>query len=89
MILGIAPMVLPLESFVDDLDPPNKYITGPNRYLIGRHVQIINKSHYKAYRGIVKEVLQNDFVIVELAANMQRHRVRLANLTFMYVWTRI
>lgn len=85
MILGIAPTIQPLKSFVDDLDLLNKYITDPNRYLIGRHVKIIYKSQYKAYRGVVKEVLQDDFVIVELEANARRHRVRLANLTLMYV----
>lgn len=84
MILGIAPTIPPLESFVNP-DLLNKYITDPNRYLIGRHVQIIGENEYKAYRGIVKDVLRDNFVIVELAANMRRHRVRLANLTLMYV----
>lgn len=84
MILGSAPTIQPLESFVDP-DLLNKYTTDPNRYLIGRHIQIIHESQYKAYRGVVKEVLQDDFVIVELEANARHHRVRLANLTFMYV----
>lgn len=84
VILGVAPTIPPLKSFVKP-DLLNKYITDPNGYLLGRHVQIINKHHYKAYYGVVKEVLQDNFVIVELAANMRRHRVRLANLTLVYV----
>lgn len=83
-ILGMAPTVLPLGSLVDP-DLLNKNITDPNRHLIGRHVRIIKKNHYKAYHAIVKETLQDNFVIVELVANMRRHRVRMANLTLMYV----
>lgn len=86
-ILGIAPAVPPLATFVHQ-DLLNNNITDPNRHLIGRRVLIIKENHYKAYRGIVKETLQNDFVIVELAANMKRHRVRLSNLTLLYVWQR-
>lgn len=83
LTLGIAPPTYTLETFAHR-DLLNPDITDPNRYLIGRHVQIIKKNQYKAYRGVVKETLQNNFVIVELAANMRRHRVRLANLTLMY-----
>lgn len=84
VILGIAPTILPLESFINP-DLLNRDFANPNRPLIGRQVQIIKKNEYKAYHGIVKEVQQDDFVIVELAANMRRHRVRLCNLILMYV----
>lgn len=87
VVLGAAPVDLPLTSFVEP-NLLNRDFTDPNRHLIGRSVQVINKSHYKAYRGIVKEALQGDFVIVELAATMRRHRVRLCNLTLTYVGTK-
>lgn len=87
VILGIAPTILPLKSFINP-DLLNKDFTNPNRYLIGRRVQIIKKNQYKAYHGIVKEIQQDGFVIVELAANMRRHRVRLSNLALTYVLVR-
>jgi hypothetical protein len=56
----------------------------PNRQFIGAQVMVTNRGH-KHYRGIIKDVLSDNFALVELEATLHRTRIKLSDLALKYV----
>jgi hypothetical protein len=55
----------------------------PNRVFIGRQVMLMTKGH-KHYRGIIRDILNDGFALVELEATLSRIRIKLQNLAITY-----
>lgn len=72
------------DGVVIPIDTNSDNITDPPKHFIGKHVVIINKNIFKAYQGVIKDIQQDNFAIVELNAGLRRVRVRLSNLAMMY-----
>ncbi|KAJ2924240.1 hypothetical protein H1R20_g12854, partial [Candolleomyces eurysporus] len=52
----------------------------PYKHLVGRHVVVTAKGHYKGYIGIVKEICHDGMAWVELSAVAGRQRIPLETL---------
>ncbi|KAG6912143.1 hypothetical protein DXG01_017058, partial [Tephrocybe rancida] len=52
---------------------------------MNRHVRIVGKHPLKDYEGIVREILYDDKVKVEIAVTLKREEVHLSHLADRYI----